>query len=144
MNCQRQGHASWEKSKCNSWEQKFREREALWQSLLYHGAEIEREFWQERRALGEGTVATVKATSMSRAISVSRAASTSRKRRRAEYMQEAEVRRPHGHPRWNEGEVPSSQVLVSSFFQARDQGGERGGEDSDNEEMDIESTGAGF
>ena len=74
---------------------------------------------------------------------MSRAVSTGRKRGRTEYMQETEAQRPRGHPRWNEGEVPSSQVLVSSFFQARNQGGESEGEDGEEgEEMDIENPGA--
>lgn len=127
MNCQCQGHASWEKSKCNAWEQRIRERESLRIALFQRGAEVEREFYR-RKQKGMGNKEKEKESE----------ALPSRKRGRAGTIQRdlvqqvAQPKRRPGRPRFNEGELLSSQPLVSSFLESR--GGPEDGTDVETQE----------
>lgn len=116
INCLRQGHASWEKSKCPSWELRVREREQLRYSLLVRGAEIEREYYRQKATQQESQL------------------QAGRKREWEEALQQRdkkEERRPVGRPKWNSSQVTSTQPPVSSFFSLVE---EEGGE----EEMEVE------
>ena len=120
-NCQRQGHASWEKSRCNVWEQRIKEREALRLSLLQQGADIEREFSRRRQEEAGET------------------ALPSRKRGRAETIQPepqqvTQQKRRSGRPKFNEGQVLGTQPLVSSFLGPRSE--QDGGTDQGDMQVD--------